>query len=98
MWYTAENEMFICLVLCMSSDAFIGQYAIIMIPQNKQLQHNENDSVIEKKVRFCTFTYNNLNNIKVDTFIRDWPQRSNVERHPLLRAAECVCECVCFYH
>lgn len=27
MRYMAENEMFICLVLCMSSDAFNGQSA-----------------------------------------------------------------------
>lgn len=26
MWYMAENEMFICLVLYMSSDAFSGQH------------------------------------------------------------------------
>lgn len=84
----AENEMFICLVLYTSSDAFNGQY------NNRHHDSFRTNSLShDKRMILCInlhfFNQKMLTIIKVDaTFMYNCPHRSNSELHRLLIAAE----------
>lgn len=43
----AENEMFVCFYKCLAMPSMVTAAAVITHPQNKQLRHKEDDSVVK---------------------------------------------------